>query len=190
MHWSIAPIPFLFSLTFAQRLLPTDECPLLGPTFSSDFDFSKTVAFARAKAGFPAKIEALLKSELISNSSSFLIDVYSTITNTSLYTYTYEAEAPLLNETYTAGKIDDETIFRVGSVSKLFTVYAILVTGGGLGVLDYPVTRFLPELIGNADKDPLTHIKWEDVTIGALANQLSGSGQFRKFHIRLSYTHT
>ena len=65
-------------------------------------------------------------------------------------------------------------------MSKLFTVYAILVAGGGLTTLDIPVTRYLPELIKEGNVDPLKNIKWEDVTIGALASQQGGSAQFRK----------
>lgn len=182
MLWSLAFIlPFL-SLAATRGLLPTEECPLLGPTFSSDFDLSKTDAFTKAKDSFPGIIEALFESGVIDSSvSSFAIDVYSTVTNKSVYSYFHQATAPALNETFPAGGIDDETVIRVGSVSKLFTVYAILTHAGGMEVLNHPVTRYLPELANESLKDengPLERIAWEDITVGALASHMGGTGPF------------
>jgi CubicO group peptidase (beta-lactamase class C family) len=168
----------LIPLASAADFLPTKECPLLGPTFSSDFDISKTEAFARARASFPKTIESLIDSGVVGTDVSFLIDVYSTKTNESIYTYTHEATEPLLNETITKGKIDDETLFRIGSVSKMYTAYAILAHAGGLEVMDHSVTKYLPELAGNREKDPLKFVIWEDITVGALMSQQAGSGQF------------
>lgn len=168
----------LLSHTIAQDFRPTAECPLLGPAFSSDFDLSKTDAFAEAKAAFPDVIDALFEAGTVSsNTSSFVIDVYSAVTNTSIYTYTHEATEPAMNETFPA-ELNDESIFRIGSVSKLFTVYAILAHARGLDVLSHPVTQYLPELEGNAGKDSLNRIVWEDVTVGALASHQAGAGNF------------
>lgn len=198
MHWSLLQSFALLELTLtgattttaasaANTVIPTynpsEECPLLGPTFSNDFDLSQSAEFIKAKEAFPSVIEGLIKAGKVSNTTSFVIDVYSTRTNTSLYTYTNKAVNPRVNETYTAGKLDDETIFRIGSVSKLFTVYAILVAGGGLTALDVPVTRYLPELVKEGEINPLKNVKWEDVTIGALATHQAGTGQFRKYPI-------
>ncbi|KAJ5832048.1 hypothetical protein N7474_000359 [Penicillium riverlandense] len=69
-----------------------------------------------------------------------------------------------------------DTVFRVGSVSKLFTVYSLLVRGG-FDVFDDPVTKYVPELREaglNSNFDPLEDVSWEEVTVGALASQLSG----------------
>jgi hypothetical protein len=73
----------------------------------------------------------------------------STITNTSLYTYTYSAEDPILKTTVLGGKLNDESVFRVGSVSKLVTVYAILAFKGDLKVFDDPITKYIHELGGS-----------------------------------------
>ena len=77
------------------------------------------------------------------------------------------------------GKLDDGTAFRVGSVSKLFTAYAILAKEG-FDVWDRPVTEILPELSGNNKSEPLERVIWEDVTVGALLSQQGGSGGVRK----------
>ncbi|PGG97726.1 hypothetical protein GX51_07170 [Blastomyces parvus] len=183
MLWSLAPILPLLSLTAAKGLLPTEECPLLGPTFSSDFDLDETDAFTKAKDSFPGVIEALFESGVVDSSvSSFAIDVYSTVTNKSVYSYFHQATNPALNETFPAGGIDDGTTIRVGSVSKLFTVYAIVAQAGGMEVLDHLVTKYLPELANESPKTdddaPLERIAWEDMTVGALASHMGGTGGF------------
>lgn len=67
----------LISLTSATPYYyPTAECPLLGPNFSPDFDLGKTDAFARAKAAFPGVIEELIKTGVVTNTTSFVIDLY------------------------------------------------------------------------------------------------------------------
>lgn len=75
--------------------------------------------------------------------------------------------------------LNDDTLYRIGSVSKLLSVYAILVKAG-MEIFDHPVTRYLPELAGNAGSDPLERISWEEVTVGALASQLAGTGGMRE----------
>jgi CubicO group peptidase (beta-lactamase class C family) len=94
--------------------------------------------------------------------------------------YSYAHSAPALDSSSTARVLNDETIFRTGSVSKLYTAYAIIVQAG-IEVLDHPVTRYLPELAGNSREDSLTKIIWEHVTVGALAAHQGGSGGPRKF---------
>ena len=64
-------------------------------------------------------------------------------------------------------KIDSDTSFRIGSISKLFTVYAFLLVGGRKH-WDTPVGHFVPELNGS---------DWKDITLGALASQLGGIGK-------------
>ncbi|KAF3932926.1 Beta-lactamase [Dactylellina cionopaga] len=178
---SIAPLllalPWLVSGT--PKIAPTDECPLLGPNYDAEFDITKTDAFAEAKAAFPGVIDTLFESGVLNSSiSSFHVDVFSTVTNTSIYSYSHQATEPAMNESFPAGGIGDKTIFRVGSVSKLFTTYAVLVRAGGLEVFDHPITRYLPELAGNPRDDPLKKIIWEDVTVGTVASHMAGTGQF------------
>ncbi|KAJ4983004.1 hypothetical protein SVAN01_11499 [Stagonosporopsis vannaccii] len=174
-------LPFLAALgsTAAQQWNPTDACPLLGPALYKDFDLGNSSAFKNATDVFPSVIEAVFNSGAVNSSTvSFVIDVYSTYTNSSLYTYTHKASAPAVNESFPA-ELNDETIFRIGSVSKLYTVYAILAHAQTLDVFDRPVTDFLPELAGNSAgnaSDAL--IVWEEVTIGALASHQAGVGTF------------
>jgi CubicO group peptidase (beta-lactamase class C family) len=155
--------------------VPTEDCPNLGPAFVHNFDIKKTKAFQAAEVVFPEVIETLFSRGAISkNTSTFSIDVFSTGTNESVYSYHHIASDN--NATLPAGRVDDESIYRIGSVSKLYTAYAILAAAG-IKVLDRPVTDCVPELLGSTR--PHT-IDWEEVTIGALMSQQGGVGGFRE----------
>ena len=173
-----------FSLALFSTLIhngfsvPTEECPILGPVTPPGFDLSTFKAIKNATDGFPAIIKSFFKNGILNETqTSFAINVFSTATNESLYSYYHAAEA--LNDTLSTGKLDDGTAFRVGSVSKLFTAYAILAKEG-FDVWDRPVTEILPELSGNNKSEPLERVIWEDVTVGALLSQQGGSGGVRK----------
>ncbi|CEI59953.1 hypothetical protein FVEN_g8243 [Fusarium venenatum] len=153
---------------------PTEECPILGPVLSSGFELSKFTVVKEAKSNFPETIESLFSSGIINEThTSFAINVFSTATNESLYSYYHAAEA--LDDALSKGKLDDETVFRIGSVSKLYTAYAILANSG-FDVVNRPVTEILPELAGNNRSGPTERIIWEDVTIGSLLSHQAGSG--------------
>lgn len=79
--------------------------------------------------------------------------------------------------------IIDDTVYRVGSISKLLLLYTFLVEAGH----DYwhrPITDFIPELVEaaescSAEADPLTCPDWDEITLGALASHLAGLGRGR-----------
>ena len=171
--------PIFLALPSLASTLPTEECPLLGPLYPSTlFDLTATDAFASAVETFPETIEQLFELQLLDReTSSFALDIWSLHNNESVYSYYHAAEGE--DNGVTRGEIDDETIFRIGSVSKLFTVYAVLVAGEkGSDVFNEPVTEYLPELLPKEDDErgPLERVQWEEVTIGALASYRSGAG--------------
>jgi CubicO group peptidase (beta-lactamase class C family) len=77
------------------------------------------------------------------------------------YDYTappYEADRPSVYETK----------FRIASVSKLYTVLAVVLSADQIGWED-SIKQYVPELQGDV---------WDDVKISALAGQTSGLGRF------------
>jgi CubicO group peptidase (beta-lactamase class C family) len=160
--------------TSAARIVATDEVPLIGPSFISNFDPSGSVAIRKARSELPGLIDNLFKTNVLNRTDlAISIDIFSAATNDSLYRYTHVGENS--KKSLTAGTLNDKTISRTGSVTKLFTVYAILAKAG-IEVFSHPVTKYLPELGGNSSSDPLERIRWEDITVGALASQQAGSG--------------
>lgn len=102
--------------------------------------------------------------------TSFAIEVTSA--NVTLWQNYHTA--PVLGN-YTDGGPTDvagETAFRIASISKVFTVLAVLLQqqAGNLSLKD-PVTEYLPELLENEIEDC---IQWEHISLESLASQLSG----------------
>ncbi|KAJ5391966.1 hypothetical protein N7509_007456 [Penicillium cosmopolitanum] len=154
--------------------------PLIGPSFISNFDPSSSRAIENAKKVFPSLLDNLFESgKLDRKDLAFTIDVYSAATNDTIFSYSHVGEKS--KETLTSGELNDHTISRTGSVTKLFTVYAIIAKAG-MGVFSDPVTKYLPELANNSSSgNPLDSVRWEDITVGALAAQQAGSGGIADF---------
>ena len=175
MFRSLAFLAPLLALPSVSSL-PTDDCPILGPIFPKSFDVSQSEAFINATELFPEVIAGLFETGAVNETgSAFYIDVFSTQTNTSIYSYGHVGSG--VQTSQQGGEMSDETIFRIGSVSKLYTAYAVLVAGG-LDIWRDPVTKYIPELEGNPRDQPNDFIIWEDISIGALLSQQAGTAGF------------
>lgn len=113
------------------------------------------------------------------NISSVSISMTSTAQEFSIFEFNYTASH--LNAT--AGgteRVSADSVFRIGSISKLFTVYAFLLHGG-LGLWERSVTEFVPELREASQNDvcisDLDYVRWEEVSLGSLASQMAGIGR-------------
>lgn len=97
----------------------------------------------------------------------------------------YEEE-PILNMHWTGSglnhsgsqHVDEHTVYRLGSISKLYTVLQVLLLEDQVKWTD-SVTKYLPELKEIVppqpeNQNPITTTPWDAITIGALASQLSG----------------
>lgn len=158
----------------AARIVATDNVPLLGPSFASNFDISKSKAIEDAKAKFPDLIEGLFESKALDKDGLiFSLDVFSASTNSSIYSYKHVGKSQ--EKALTAGNLSDTTISRTGSVSKLFTAYAFIAKAG-MEVFSHPVTRYIPELAGNKSENPLERIDWDEITVGTLLSHQAGTG--------------
>ncbi|KAI0108121.1 beta-lactamase/transpeptidase-like protein [Daldinia grandis] len=76
-------------------------------------------------------------------------------------------------------QINASTIYRVGSVSKLFTVLAALKAEGIR--MEDPITKYLPRLKElkkreGSTEDRLATVDWDNITLQALASHMSGIG--------------
>ncbi|KAI0144396.1 beta-lactamase/transpeptidase-like protein [Xylariaceae sp. FL1272] len=97
----------------------------------------------------------------------------------------YEAK-PMLEFYYTPPTLDtngtndvnSETIFRLGSISKMFAALSVLTSG--VMKMEDPVAKYVPELLqlspDDSEVNDITSVNWNQVTIGSLASHLSGIG--------------
>lgn len=168
----------LFTFLAQQPIsIQAQSCPPFTPNLPISGPLAGNPAITEGIQNISTLIDAILSNNFISdNDTSFSVDIYSLHDGGSLFTYHYSApNLPNAVEGVTA--VDSNTIYRIGSISKVFTVYTYLASSGDVS-WNEPVTKYVPELAeaassteGDSDIDV---VRWSDVTLGALASQLSG----------------
>jgi CubicO group peptidase (beta-lactamase class C family) len=156
----------------AEAKTPTGYCPPLGAVLPAP----KTPS---SDATVKASLQTL-KTTFESFTSNF------SQTAISIGVQSIHENAPLLDLHHTPATSDNrstttvnsKTVYRLGSITKLFPVLAVLQLPGVNW--EDPVTKFLPELsqLKNqvSEVNELTVVDWDSLTIGALASHLSGLG--------------
>ncbi|KAM0436598.1 hypothetical protein ACHAPT_002306 [Fusarium lateritium] len=148
------------------------DCPLWGPVYPAPTNVlhssivNKTIG--TLKQNFKA---ALSDGTLGAANASFHLEVF--LTDQVLLSYSYAA--PQIKDSLTAGVLNRDTIFRIGSVSKLVAVYTLLAATG-MEYINDPVTKWVPELAAAPvpDDGDINAVRWQDITIGALAGHQAG----------------
>ena len=133
---------------------------------------------ASAGQQLEATFDALLANETVAaqiNTTSFSVEVFSLNDPDSSFTYHYTSEA-LSDEGTTT--VNPDSIYRTGSIAKLWTVYIWLMAAGDSAFND-PITKYVPELeeyaaSHDAVSDPVNIVDWSSITVGALASQVAG----------------
>jgi CubicO group peptidase (beta-lactamase class C family) len=173
---------FVFPLCWTKQNGP---CPLLGPDVPAPTSPSSSNAIRQAKQDLTQRLNQALHTataygKLDAETNSFALNVWSLHEPDTLYNYSHIGTA-LPRPSSGVSTIDEDTILRIGSLSKLFTVYTYLMTAGDLSWND-PITKYIPELEAYMAKnkgaleagDAIDVIQWDQITIGALAGQLGG----------------
>ncbi|UPK92360.1 hypothetical protein LCI18_003295 [Fusarium solani-melongenae] len=170
-------LPTLLTV-FAGLCLSVDarQCPPLGPVLPPPKRPSQHPAVEAAIDGIIASLEAQTAGF---NYSAVSVGVRSIHEDTPFLDFHHTPPNPASKRG--AKEVDTNTVYRLGSVSKLFTVLAALkLAEAGVLSMDDPVGRWIPELSAR-DSDPesedeLDRIEWDDVTVEAVAAHLSGIG--------------
>lgn len=173
----------LFVAASAATDVYTQPCPLYGQNYPAPTSLatSKHVEAAVKSALeqlFKARNETTVYGPLDTETTAFSLDFYS-LDEDSLFSHHYTPAQLLSQRTAGVDEVDSDTVYRVGSVSKLWTVYLYLLAAGDESWND-PITRFIPELqeIAQAQElDPTSDVDWESITVGALASHLAGIGR-------------
>lgn len=175
------------SIAAAAPAPGSQNCPFNGPSFRPALDPLSTSAIQNAREKFPTILANALASGLLDNqTTSFSISVFAATGesgNQTLFTEHFLAPGHRDDGTVWSGrnesvKMGDESLYRIGSISKLVSLYALLVERGWQ-VLDKGIGEFVPELLESEDEDEedlgeLDRVRWEEVTVGDLAGHLAG----------------
>ncbi|KAK4248994.1 D-alanyl-D-alanine-carboxypeptidase/endopeptidase AmpH [Corynascus novoguineensis] len=172
----------LAAVATATTVLAGPNCPPLGPVYEKPYRFKDSAAMQSAIANLTAVFQALDQNNspaMRANTTSYSIEVFSTSEEEPLIFSWHHTAAALREAKNNSGvrETSADAVYRLGSLTKVFTVYTWLVQDGDVK-WNEPITKYVPELAAAADSardDPVAHVPWDEVTIGALAGQLSGA---------------
>lgn len=154
-------------------------CPLLGPSWPAPTHLPNDPTVQSALQNITTTIQDAINAGNFSG-NSLSLQIFDTSGSRSLLTLSYTAEA--INTTIGVSEVDENTVFRIGSASKLFTMLLLLIEDG-FDILQDPVAKYIPEiraavvdLLRNSTKrhDGINFTKWTEVTVGELASHLAG----------------
>ncbi|KAJ9254981.1 hypothetical protein DTO195F2_6465 [Paecilomyces variotii] len=182
------------SLLFSYVLATAEAvqyCPLLGPVFPPAVNPVTSEAFNIASRNITQTLDELVQaaanssaSSILDDTNSFTIQIYSASETNPLFEYYHTA--PLTsNASSGVHTVGEDTVFRIGSGSKLWTLLLFLIADGEKH-FNNPITEYIPELrkaASNAAKntteenDLVDFTRWEDITVLELASHLAGLGR-------------
>jgi hypothetical protein len=187
------PLKALFSgwLVISHLLLSAalPNCPLGGPEFPPPQRLSQHPKWKQALADVNSVFDYIdVGGTGGVDSLSYSVQVFSTNPGGGILGERHHTASNLAEDTPGVKHVDGDTVYRLGSVSKVFAVLAWLAELGDVH-WNQPIIDFIPELASlsaQAASKPFDSVRqtaWEDVTIGSLASQVSGLGRdCMKFH--------
>ncbi|KAI1413840.1 beta-lactamase/transpeptidase-like protein [Hypoxylon sp. FL1857] len=146
-------------------------CPLDGPAFPKPLRLSENEAVKNAVAVLKDRFENVTAG---AHNYSMSIQVFAANDPVPLFSLSHTA--PNLASKHSSGvkTVDENTVFRLGSLTKIYTIYAFLINAGDK-YWNEPITKYVPELQALANRsDPVNYVAWDDITLGGLATQLTG----------------
>lgn len=156
------------SLALAKKRI----CPLQGQQWPSPTDLSREDLFQNATKTLQDIINANITT-LPYNESTFSIGMFSTTDDGLLWQY-HHTDTSVNTSLRGTKEVDADSIYRIASISKIFTIYMWLINDGDRN-FNAPITNFLPELSQYVkDQDYYAAPSWEEITVNDLAMFLAG----------------
>jgi CubicO group peptidase (beta-lactamase class C family) len=169
----------LLAATVAGQNTQLTDCSLLGPVYPLPASLATSPAIRNASSSFTKLLQQAIRTgttnygAVDSINTTVSIGVFSTQSTQLLAEYHHIGTDPSVNTHLTGGVLNGSTVYRTGSVAKLLTVYTFLIKLGNKHWND-PITNWLPELASMTTHNVVNQVKWTEVTLGALAWQMSG----------------
>ncbi|KAK7951086.1 beta-lactamase/transpeptidase-like protein [Apiospora aurea] len=173
LQWLLCILSFGVPLALANP-----NCPIYGAEFPKPQRLAESAIWKSAMENLTATFNEV---DTTAVNYSYTVQVFSTNPGPPILFERFTTAQNLPSNTTGVKKVDVDTVFRIGSVTKIFTVLAFLAEMGDQ-YFNRPITEFIPELQdivnrrGNETVDELRTVKWEDITIEALLSQSSEAG--------------
>ncbi|KAK4194823.1 beta-lactamase-like protein-like protein 2 [Triangularia verruculosa] len=169
-------VGFAFVAISISYGVESKACPPLGAVLPPPKQPSKESAVIEAVKVLQEKITNITSHY---NASAISIGVQSVHENTPIVDLHHTPATKNANGTQ---KVTADTVYRIGSCTKVFTVLALLQQKNIRW--DEPVTKYLPELKQNQPEGTeIEAVQWDSITIGALASHVSGIGRDLAFDL-------
>ncbi|KAK3297101.1 beta-lactamase/transpeptidase-like protein [Chaetomium fimeti] len=153
------------------------NCPLYGPLLPRPTNLLQSPVIASVAQTLDDVFFKNIDNDTSTGSPyfSYAVEVFTGSEDLPLWSHYWTA--PNLGSFNSSGvtEVDTNTVFRIGSVTKIFTVLTFLATVGD-GIWNDPITKHLPEIAEiaeNASSSPIFTPDWESITIDALLGELS-----------------
>lgn len=168
------------------------DAPLAGPDFPAPSHLGSSATLQAAIKKFEVYLNDK-SSELKTEDTAFAVALFSSRENATLYENYYTPPADV-----GVKEVDRDSVFRIGSISKVITVWAFLIAAGDEYFSD-PVTKHIPELAelvsksSETDEDPsvvyddIDNVRWEDITLGQLASHGAGIARDRELLLKFPW---
>ncbi|KAI0378988.1 beta-lactamase/transpeptidase-like protein [Hypomontagnella monticulosa] len=156
------------------------NCPLYGLGYPKPTDLPAQPGISiAAKALDDAFSQYIDKANNTgSDRFSYSVEVFSSDGEEPLWSHHWTATNLATMNTTGVKKVDGDTVYRLGSVTKIFSMLTFLAEVGD-NMWNEPITKYIPEIKAMADggadnSHSILNPDWESITIGSLASQMSG----------------
>lgn len=146
---------------------------LAGPALPAPTTLQGSDSLTSANTAFEKSIA--VSPVVQANETAWAVAVFSTHDDEPLYERYFTPDYNI-----SVAQVDRDSIFRIASVSKVFSVWSFLIEVGDEHFND-PIIRYVPELAavsntlgGTVVYDDIDTVRWEEVTLGQLASHLAG----------------
>ena len=176
--WSFKLCLSFLLLPFCRLATAKANCPLYGSLLPRPSNLLQHAGIQTASNVLSDIFPRYIDNEKAVGSEyfSYAVEVFSATEDKPLWSHYWTA--PSLKNFNSSGVItvDANPVFRIGSITKVFTVLTFLATVGD-GIWNDPITEHLPEIHDIASEESKGAIftpDWESITVGSLASQTSG----------------
>ncbi|KAI0847320.1 beta-lactamase/transpeptidase-like protein [Daldinia vernicosa] len=156
-----------------------ENCPLYGLGYPKPTDLLAQPGVQKAASSLDSVFAQYIdnSNKTKSDRFSYSVEVFSADDDEPLWSHHWTAtNLKTLNSTGVK-KVDGNTVYRLGSVTKIFTILTFLAEAGDI-MWNEPITKYIPEIkamVTDADTShSISKPDWDSITIGSLASQMSG----------------
>ncbi|KAI1738258.1 beta-lactamase/transpeptidase-like protein [Xylaria scruposa] len=171
------PVVLLSLWSWGSLVLGIPFCPFPGAAFPKPVNLAESPTVQAALSKLTAAFEIFDQTSSNNpNGTSWSLQIFSASSDEPLWEHYHTANNLLDDDGSGNITVGPDTIYRLGSLTKIFTMLTFLAEAGD-SYLNDPVTKHVPELevlAAKAPSDPIMNVDWSSITLGNLASQMAG----------------